>query len=330
MALSVKVALLTCLGFIFGMSWLVSLVARPMVELPTPLVVRGPDTRQSTVLATDVPSRSTPTVVAGRFARPSPVEVEVQGNPRDEAALVIAEPLPRDTGLESLSLPPVYVPEAPVIANADQPGEEPTPFPGAGNAVMTMTTIPEAIIADTPAQGARVLAALVGGVEPANETGAGPAVATASDQAARVARKYRVKSGDTLVKIMRREWNSDDTRLLDALLTANPRVAKRRNHIFPGEVLNIPVLQPSANAPALRLAEGRAEGGAPAGPSEWVGRGEVRWYTIRKRDSLASIARRLLNDEARWREIARLNEMRDADKILPGTRIKLPPAETDT
>ena len=51
----------------------------------------------------------------------------------------------------------------------------------------------------------------------------------------------------------------------------------------------------------------------------------ARWYTIRKRDSLASIARRQLRDHRRWREIAELNELPNANRILPGTRIKLPP-----
>ena len=42
MTLSIKVAWVTSLGFIFGMSWLVSQVARPIVELPTPFMARGP------------------------------------------------------------------------------------------------------------------------------------------------------------------------------------------------------------------------------------------------------------------------------------------------
>jgi nucleoid-associated protein YgaU len=55
----------------------------------------------------------------------------------------------------------------------------------------------------------------------------------------------------------------------------------------------------------------------------------VRSYTIRKRDSLVEIARRFLHDHRRWREIAELNGLRDADRIFPGMRIKLPPLEDD-
>jgi nucleoid-associated protein YgaU len=51
-----------------------------------------------------------------------------------------------------------------------------------------------------------------------------------------------------------------------------------------------------------------------------------RWYTIQSNDSLRSIAKRQLRDEERWREIAALNPaLRDANRLRPGTRIKLPP-----
>jgi len=48
-------------------------------------------------------------------------------------------------------------------------------------------------------------------------------------------------------------------------------------------------------------------------------------YTIRKNDTLQSIARRLLDDPERWREIQKLNRDLDPRKIVPGMRIKLPP-----
>jgi nucleoid-associated protein YgaU len=49
-----------------------------------------------------------------------------------------------------------------------------------------------------------------------------------------------------------------------------------------------------------------------------------RWYTIRASDSLASIARNLLKDGRRWRELAEANGLRDPNKIIAGKRIKLP------
>lgn len=50
-----------------------------------------------------------------------------------------------------------------------------------------------------------------------------------------------------------------------------------------------------------------------------------RWYTVQKSDSLQSIAKRCLNDERRWREIAELNGLRKPNQVNSGTRLKIPP-----
>ncbi|MFH8792186.1 LysM peptidoglycan-binding domain-containing protein [Streptomyces sp. NPDC017941] len=47
-------------------------------------------------------------------------------------------------------------------------------------------------------------------------------------------------------------------------------------------------------------------------------------YTVRKGDTLWSIAASKLGDGNRWREIAALNRLRDADDITPGQKLKLP------
>ena len=92
-------------------------------------------------------------------------------------------------------------------------------------------------------------------------------------------------------------------------------------------MLSIPELNTSDTVAvvARSMPDGRVADGSRLRPAD------VRYYKIRKRDSLASIARRFLNDERRWPEIAKLNEMRDADKVMPGMLIKLPvPANNDT
>jgi len=53
--------------------------------------------------------------------------------------------------------------------------------------------------------------------------------------------------------------------------------------------------------------------------------GGERWYTIQRNDTLERIAQRYLKDGRRWREIAAMNRALDPHKIVPGTRIKLPP-----
>ncbi|MBW7906107.1 MAG: LysM peptidoglycan-binding domain-containing protein [Phycisphaerae bacterium] len=54
-----------------------------------------------------------------------------------------------------------------------------------------------------------------------------------------------------------------------------------------------------------------------------------RSYRVRKGDSLARIAERELNDRERWREISKLNRLANADHLLPGTTLKLPPPTRD-
>jgi nucleoid-associated protein YgaU len=102
------------------------------------------------------------------------------------------------------------------------------------------------------------------------------------------------------------------------------------DHIVVGEELTIPDLASAkeghaaaARRPTIKLV---SDSRARADSRRVAKTTKVRWYTIRKRDCLASIARRYLNDHRRWREIAELNDLRNADRIIPGTRIKLPPA----
>ncbi|MBP8532347.1 N-acetylmuramoyl-L-alanine amidase [Streptomyces sp. MK37H] len=47
-------------------------------------------------------------------------------------------------------------------------------------------------------------------------------------------------------------------------------------------------------------------------------------YTVGKGDTLWSIAASKLGDGNRWREIAKLNKLADADKLTPGQKLKLP------
>jgi len=322
MALSGKVALLTSLAFIFGMSCLVSQVAHPIVEQPTPLIVRSPGLSGglSAGWAADVDSprsrRGAALEVVGRFERSSALAGGPRQHQQDGEALVVAQASPLAYELAEPELPPLHVPAAPVVAWVDEPAEEPPALAGPGSPVMTMTSVPEAIVANVSSSGARLLAALRPGWE-ADETG--DAVASGGP-AASAMKQYEVRRGDSLIKIMRREWNRDDEDSLKVLLAANPQIAERRDRIYAGEVLNIPDPDSARAAPTV------AQVGA-AGSAERVG---IRWYTVRKRDSLAGIARRLLSDPERWREIAQLNQLRNAHKILPGMRIKLPLLQTDT
>ncbi|MGE0480709.1 MAG: LysM peptidoglycan-binding domain-containing protein [Phycisphaerae bacterium] len=50
----------------------------------------------------------------------------------------------------------------------------------------------------------------------------------------------------------------------------------------------------------------------------------TRVYTVKAADSLKSIAARELNDARRWREIARLNGVKDPNRVLAGAKLRLP------
>ena len=51
---------------------------------------------------------------------------------------------------------------------------------------------------------------------------------------------------------------------------------------------------------------------------------EERTYTIKPGDTYIKLARRLYNDESRFKEIEKLNPGLDPKKLRPGTVIKLP------
>jgi nucleoid-associated protein YgaU len=148
----------------------------------------------------------------------------------------------------------------------------------------------------------------------------------ADQQAAPAVKRYKVRKGDSLTKIARREWNSDAKHLVQLLIEANPQLRKRPDLVFVGQELIIP--DPTAS-PALARSPatvGESEptlAAADNTPKSSETR-KLRWYTIRKRDSLAAIARRFLQDAERWREIAELNQLREPNRILPGMRIRLP------
>jgi len=90
-----------------------------------------------------------------------------------------------------------------------------------------------------------------------------------------------------------------------------------------------------AGAPAGVLPGATATAGAGAAPRaalQAAGRAALTEpyasYTIQKGDSLERIAQRLLNDRSRWREIAELNRLKNQDRLVPGTTIRVPKQST--
>lgn len=72
--------------------------------------------------------------------------------------------------------------------------------------------------------------------------------------------------------------------------------------------------------------DAKAEAKKEAGKMPEGGKAEkgVRWYTVRKGDSLSGIAKRMLGNPTRYREIMKLNNLTDARQAKPGKKLKIP------
>ncbi len=309
MALNVKLAMLICLGFTGGMCWLVQNAARPIVELPSPV---------EPVAVAPLPQPAPPPEpreLARRFEQDSPVVVAAAQRERLLADAVA--PPPRI----ELAQFPLHRPGSPASQRAAQQGG-PSGQQGGGVVASAATPPPE----PKRSTGRPVPLALViptavvsGGGSHNASRAAGPA--QAAEPATPAYRTIRVRKGDTLMKILRRELGRDDAATLAAVLKANPQLRGRVHRILVGETIRLPV----AGSQATR---------GPVARSPRVAAGDgllaAQWYVVRKHDSLAAIARRKLGDPDRWREIARLNGLRNADRIYPGMKLRLPARRSDT
>jgi nucleoid-associated protein YgaU len=297
MALNVKAAMLVSLGFVGGMSWLLHGTSPPPVTRTSPLA-------GGTVAAGTAWSRAgrgwrvpgvdvdRPVVWAQQLEQESAVE-RSRSVRRGEAALAYVPAtdslLENEAAMQMPAL--VFDPprvQQPVVAVADE------------GVSLTEWASAEAVDARELPSEAR---------EPEDEV---------------AARRYRVARGDTLMRILRREWGSDDRRLLTLLLESNPRMRERPGSIYVGEQILLP---DEMTATRVLAGEWSPEDAATRVLAAALGTetGSERWYTIQRNDSLTSIARRFLKDGRRWREILDLNDDLDPDRIFPGVRIKLPP-----
>lgn len=292
MALNVKAALGVCLSFIAGTCWLVSETSPRRIELPSPLM--GAEWRAQrpvlgAALADAQMHRDEVRDVRDRFARASTTE-DRRGASTAQMSLTALMPRPAPArAAERMKLPPMVARVETEIAPEARPRN---------------------------ARNTDLLASL--------NTPARESVRSATPKAPAPPRpwkgSYTIRKGDTLVKIVRRIWQSDDPALLDLLVAANPSLAKNRNHILEGAALRIPWAKD--RAAALQLAKAIPPSLAKPLPKKK----KSHVYTVRKNDSLAQIAQRFLKDRRRWPEIQKLNGLRRPNLLFPGTRILLPTA----
>ncbi len=298
MALNVKAAMAICMAYIGVLTWLVQQIRAPQVDLPP---------RAAFVQARTLPMAAADEAGVGRILddrrtgwvqaleRPNPLEMQAAANEAGATALALVEEVPAELdALPPLGLPPLVY---------DQPAIAELPVASGDDLVLASA---EGEAAGGPAYGA-------GAAWPTDEV-----------VVAAPAKYYRVARGDTLMSIVRREWKSTDPQLMKRLVEANPQLARRPNRLRIGEQLLIPDRSAAGSLAAARPSA------SPAGPTRGAAAGAPgetpapRWYTIQRKDSLTSIARRCLNDARRWREIMTLNGLADPNKLQAGRRIRLP------
>lgn len=319
MTLSVKMALSICLVWSVGMTWLMRQVAPPVLAEPSPLLEGAP-----------VASRGEP----GWLAPPQDVADDRSQRTRQALAqLTFPSPVERETQAARALLPRVASVGTDDVLPAVTTAAMPTLVAEAGRMLNEAANAPA--VAAGPSTPIEIVSAPAVRGAPAELVSAGAdgtALAGERPASADDTQDYIVAPGDTLARICRKVWNSTDRRDVAHLLAANPQLLARPDHILVGETITIP-----AHRTALPVARSASSGGAQASERRpatqemvTVAAAQtdgVRWYTIKRSDSLSSIARRLLRDESRWVEIKRLNQLADADKIYPGMQIKLPPID---
>lgn len=80
-----------------------------------------------------------------------------------------------------------------------------------------------------------------------------------------------------------------------------------------------------ALTPAKRAAPAKAAPGKPGKPSSGKPPAPSgKTYTVKRGDTLSRIAQTQLGKASRWPELARLNGLRDPNKLTPGQRLRLP------
>jgi nucleoid-associated protein YgaU len=293
---NIRAAMLISLAFIGAFAWLVDKVSRPLVAIPSP-VIRG---NRRPGPATSYASRVTRSSI--RFQNASVRERQSLEVERGSKRLVVRDE-PRVAIRAGMTLPPLSA-----IARR-----------------WARRTIGGAVesASSRPGRASRPNAQDADNKQMAGRDGNQPPRPVKIDKPkpAPEPKRYVVRKGDSLWKIVRSEWKSTDRTLIRHLIQANPQL-RGGDRIMAGQTLIIP-LKPAGGAASLAAAGGDAD---PQPKAALGTKTEtIRWYTIRKNDSLARIARRELKNARRWPEIVKLNKELDARKpIFAGMRIKLP------
>jgi nucleoid-associated protein YgaU len=158
-----------------------------------------------------------------------------------------------------------------------------------------------------------------------SETTEAPTVPAASDMPGRLDgltpapsadSTYTIERGDTLIAIAREHYGED--RHWTAIRDANPDVDPLG--LQPGQTIVLPPREQ-----VLRSAARPAAGEERAAPRMDV----QSTYVVTRGDTLISIAREVLQDASRYREIFELNQdkLESPDLVIEGMKLRMPPLQ---
>jgi LysM repeat protein len=226
---------------------------------------------------------------------------------------------------EELTVPAL----ASAAAKTATPAAEPKPAPAApladavaqksvkpgkkGTAVAERTSKASDSVATAEPAGSK--APTASAVEPARVGAEAKAASAAAPAPVTAAGKTAKPGGKKGTAVAEKRSKATDTAAGTSFAAAEPSGKKS---VASGAKSNKPAEQAAAETVAQKTAKFGKKGGKGGETAA------AQWYTIRSSDSLASIARDLLKDGRRWRELADVNGLRDPNKIVPGKRIKLP------
>ncbi|MBN2375481.1 MAG: LysM peptidoglycan-binding domain-containing protein [Sedimentisphaerales bacterium] len=133
---------------------------------------------------------------------------------------------------------------------------------------------------------------------------------------------YVVQRGDYLSTIAKKFYGDVEGnrhKNINLIFEANRDKLKSMDDIYEGQTLKIPALVGQSGG-AVRISSSRVvNNNSSVSQSE-----ATRIYVVRENDRLWDIAEEKLGSGVRYKEIVKLNNMKDEDRLLVGTKLKLP------
>lgn len=128
---------------------------------------------------------------------------------------------------------------------------------------------------------------------------------------------HRVQPGDTMASLAKNYYGNE--RHAKFLVESNPAIADP-TRLAAGTIVRIPPLPPESSMTAKK-----GSANSPADPA--TASADKRTYKVKQGDTFYAIARDVLGDAKRWRELFDLNKALvsgDATRLKPGQVIQLP------